>query len=145
METESGSGDIGFLLKPNQPDAVEVCTRLAQAVRARGLRELVIVAPGEPSPVAGLRTVEEHQLPERLRMVVVLGGDGTTLYCAGLLGLRSVPILGVIETMSGFGCGSCGSVTSIFGEGGARKLAAGCRHLPVGGAGWQLTTVHRHE
>ncbi len=35
-----------------------------------------------------------------------------------------VPILGVIETMSGFGCGSCGSVTSIFGEGGARKLAA---------------------
>lgn len=34
-----------------------------------------------------------------------------------------VPILGVIETMSGFGCGSCGAVTPIFGEGGARKLS----------------------
>jgi ATP-binding protein involved in chromosome partitioning len=34
-----------------------------------------------------------------------------------------VPILGVIETMSGFGCTSCGSVTSIFGEGGAARLA----------------------
>lgn len=34
-----------------------------------------------------------------------------------------VPILGIIETMSGFACGDCGSVTSIFGEGGAKRLA----------------------
>jgi ATP-binding protein involved in chromosome partitioning len=43
----------------------------------------------------------------------------------GLLMFRhvGVPILGLVETMSGFACGSCGSVTSIFGEGGARALA----------------------
>lgn len=43
----------------------------------------------------------------------------------GLLMFRhvGVPILGLIETMSGFACSSCGSVTSIFGEGGANKLA----------------------
>jgi ATP-binding protein involved in chromosome partitioning len=35
-----------------------------------------------------------------------------------------VPILGLIETMSGFGCSECGTVTSIFGEGGAKKLSA---------------------
>lgn len=34
-----------------------------------------------------------------------------------------VPILGVLETMSGFGCSECGHVTSIFGEGGAKRLA----------------------
>lgn len=34
-----------------------------------------------------------------------------------------VPILGVIETMSGFGCEECGHVTSIFGAGGADRLA----------------------
>jgi len=34
-----------------------------------------------------------------------------------------VPILGVIETMSGFACGDCGAITSIFGEGGAKKLS----------------------
>ncbi|RZA09477.1 MAG: DUF971 domain-containing protein [Proteobacteria bacterium] len=34
-----------------------------------------------------------------------------------------VPVLGVIETMSGFACGDCGSVTSIFGNGGAQRLA----------------------
>ena len=43
----------------------------------------------------------------------------------GLLMFRhvGVPVLGVIETMSGFACGDCGAVTSIFGEGGAQKLA----------------------
>lgn len=34
-----------------------------------------------------------------------------------------VPILGIIETMSGFGCAECGAVTSIFGSGGAQVLA----------------------
>lgn len=34
-----------------------------------------------------------------------------------------VPILGLIETMSGFACSDCGSVSSIFGAGGAQKLA----------------------
>jgi len=34
-----------------------------------------------------------------------------------------VPILGVLETMSGFACSDCGSVTSIFGSGGAKRLA----------------------
>jgi ATP-binding protein involved in chromosome partitioning len=34
-----------------------------------------------------------------------------------------VPILGLVETMSGFGCSSCGTVTPIFGEGGAARLS----------------------
>lgn len=34
-----------------------------------------------------------------------------------------VPILGIVETMSGFGCDSCGSVTQIFGEGAGKKIA----------------------
>jgi ATP-binding protein involved in chromosome partitioning len=44
----------------------------------------------------------------------------------GLLMFRhvGVPLLGLIETMSGFACGECGAVTSIFGEGGAKRLAS---------------------
>lgn len=34
-----------------------------------------------------------------------------------------VPVLGLIETMSGFGCDSCGATTAIFGEGGAEDLS----------------------
>jgi ATP-binding protein involved in chromosome partitioning len=35
-----------------------------------------------------------------------------------------VPILGVVENMSGFACGSCGTVTHIFSEGGGEAIAA---------------------
>ena len=35
----------------------------------------------------------------------------------------NVPILGVIENMSGFTCPSCGTVTHIFHEGGGEKIA----------------------
>lgn len=36
----------------------------------------------------------------------------------------SVPILGIVENMSGFTCPSCGEVTHIFHQGGAKKIAA---------------------
>ena len=35
----------------------------------------------------------------------------------------NVPILGIIENMSGFTCPSCGEVTHIFHQGGGRKIA----------------------
>ncbi len=35
-----------------------------------------------------------------------------------------VPVLGVIENMSGFACPHCGERTDLFGRGGGRKLAA---------------------
>jgi ATP-binding protein involved in chromosome partitioning len=35
-----------------------------------------------------------------------------------------VPVLGVIENMSGYVCGHCGETTDIFGKGGGRELAA---------------------
>ncbi|MCL4674934.1 MAG: P-loop NTPase [Pararhodobacter sp.] len=36
----------------------------------------------------------------------------------------NVPILGIVENMSGFTCPSCGEVTHIFHQGGAEKIAA---------------------
>jgi ATP-binding protein involved in chromosome partitioning len=44
-----------------------------------------------------------------------------------------VPILGVIENMSGFVCPHCGEVTDIFSRGGGEELAER-RHLPYLGA-----------
>lgn len=34
-----------------------------------------------------------------------------------------VPILGIVENMSGFRCGHCGEITNIFGQGGAEEEA----------------------
>lgn len=39
-------------------------------------------------------------------------------------GKLKLPILGIIENMSGFACPHCGTVTHIFKEGGGRKAAA---------------------
>jgi len=84
---------VGFLLKRDQPAAVELCLRLVELVRARGLSELVVHDHVDLPP--GLEAVDEGGLPDALRMLVVLGGDGTMLYGAGLLGARPVPLLGI--------------------------------------------------
>jgi ATP-binding protein involved in chromosome partitioning len=36
----------------------------------------------------------------------------------------SVPVLGVVENMSGFVCAHCGEVTDLFGRGGGERFAA---------------------
>lgn len=91
---------IGFLLKRDQPDALDLCLQLVAALRQRGERELVIRDRIQPSgaraaAMAELNTVTEEELPAELRCLVVLGGDGTMLYGAGLLGNRRVPMLGI--------------------------------------------------
>lgn len=92
-EVSGSSQQVGFLLKRDQPAAVELCVTLVELVRARGLSELVI--RDHLQLPADLHTVGEGELPDALRLLVVLGGDGTMLYGAGLLGSRPVPLLGV--------------------------------------------------
>lgn len=92
-EVCGSSRQVGFLLKRDQPAAVELCLSLVELLRKRGLSELVI-RDHIPLP-PGLHTVGENELPDTLRLLVVLGGDGTMLYGAGLLGARPVPLLGV--------------------------------------------------
>ena len=119
---------IGFLLKRDQPDAVELCKQLVVALRARGEHELVIrdrsliAEPGvTPEPDASgvlpswIRTTTEDELPAELRFLIVLGGDGTMLYGAGLLGSRKVPMLGINLGHLGFlTCGSPGEAIELL-------------------------------
>jgi NAD+ kinase len=85
-------GRVGFLLKRDQPEAIGLCRALVQAVRSRGGREAVLRDRDLPPE---LHTVTEDELAHDLRLLVVLGGDGTMLYAAGLLGEARVPMLGV--------------------------------------------------
>ncbi len=41
----------------------------------------------------------------------------------GMFRRMNVPILGIVENMSGFACPHCGDLTEIFGRGGAERLA----------------------
>jgi ATP-binding protein involved in chromosome partitioning len=42
----------------------------------------------------------------------------------GMLERMSVPIIGIVENMTGFVCAHCGEVTEIFGRGGGERFAA---------------------
>jgi NAD+ kinase len=88
---ESGE-KVGFVLKRDQPEALELCRRLVQVVRRRGDKEAVLNDRELPPD---LNAVSEAELVRELRLLVVLGGDGTMLYAAGLLGEARVPMLGV--------------------------------------------------
>jgi NAD+ kinase len=86
---------VAFLLKREQPDAVDLCRRLAESLRDRGTGETALVISDQVNPPPGLATVTEAQLPRDLRLLVVLGGDGTLLYGASLIRDTNTPILGV--------------------------------------------------
>jgi NAD+ kinase len=85
---------VAFLLKRNQPEAVALCERLVQALRRLPGHAEMVVSDGVEVP-PGVRTVREAELPRTLRLMVVLGGDGTLLYGAGLVRDTGVPLLGV--------------------------------------------------
>lgn len=91
---------VGFILKRDQPRSVQLCVELIQTLRANGGTELVLRDHIElPS---WIQSISEHDLPEKLAMLVALGGDGTMLYGAGLLGSRKIPLLGVNLGRLGF-------------------------------------------
>jgi NAD+ kinase len=91
---------VGFILKRDQPESVPLCEKLVRVVRDLGQQELVL---REHVDLPGwLCSVSEKELPPDLSMLVSLGGDGTMLYGAGILGDRSVPLLGVNLGRLGF-------------------------------------------
>ena len=85
---------IGIVAKPHKPEAEPALKSLVPWLRARGCE---VVADEEaaticPEAAPGLSRAE---VAARADLVVVLGGDGTLLSVARLLGPREVPILGV--------------------------------------------------
>jgi NAD+ kinase len=86
---------VGLLLKRDKPEALALARELCAALAGRGEETLVVGAPpslaGELSPA---RLVDEDALAG-VRLLVVLGGDGTLLHGADLVADGGVPILGI--------------------------------------------------
>ena len=89
---------VGFLLKPQHAQAVDLARELSDLLASRGHDSVVFVAPHEanaaraPAP-QGLAAVD---------LLVVLGGDGTLLGGAHLVADAGVPILGINLGTLGF-------------------------------------------
>jgi len=74
---------------------------LAAKVRER-YPQLTVLGDRSLAHALGWPRVEDRELASRADLVVVLGGDGTLIYAARMLGGRGVPILGVNLGSLGF-------------------------------------------
>jgi NAD+ kinase len=90
---------IGVLLKPNHPEALRTVCRLAEWCAAHG----IALAGGPRLDRAGVEaetgcqveTLEHAELVRSVDLIVVLGGDGTMIASARMVGDAGTPILGV--------------------------------------------------
>ncbi|HSE94806.1 MAG TPA: NAD(+)/NADH kinase [Methylomirabilota bacterium] len=83
---------IGVVARGDRPDAREVVRALTQWLTDRGRR---VVMDRQTAGLVASEGVERRLLPRQVDLIVVLGGDGTLLSVARLVGGLDVPIFGV--------------------------------------------------
>jgi len=90
---------IGIVLKPHQPDALRTMCELTVWLSERGIsllggpeidRERIAQQTG-----CAVEQVEPDQISAQADLMLVLGGDGTMIAAARLLGDAEVPVLGI--------------------------------------------------
>jgi len=90
---------IGIIAKQNKPEAIPIARNLVEWLRPKKIEvymEEGMVKQFHP-PLAGprLNSIGREEIPKKVEMIIVLGGDGTLLSVARLVGDHDVPILGV--------------------------------------------------
>jgi len=90
---------VGILVKPHQPEAVKTICRLVEWLDERSIK--LIGSPKlereqiEAETHCAIEILEAEQLASRVDMIVVLGGDGTMIATARVIGDHDVPVLGI--------------------------------------------------
>ncbi|HXD33458.1 MAG TPA: NAD(+)/NADH kinase [Pyrinomonadaceae bacterium] len=90
---------VGIVVKPHQPDALKTLCGIVEWLSQRGI-ELVGGPEIERERIehetgCAVNVVETEKIPEVVDLMLVLGGDGTMIATARMLGDREVPVLGV--------------------------------------------------
>jgi len=90
---------IGIIAKKNKPEAVNITRNLVEWFQPKRIEVYVEQEMGqlfEPQPSRPhLSAVKREDIPNHAEMIIVLGGDGTLLSVARLVGDHGIPILGV--------------------------------------------------
>ncbi len=91
---------VGIVYKKRSEAAARRAEGAAQWLKTRGVRALSEEAC--PLAIEGTEKVPASELANLSDMLLVLGGDGTLLYAAGLTDHKKVPILGIHMGSLGF-------------------------------------------
>jgi len=101
---------IGIVAKLNKPEALHMSQEVAGWLAERGVE---VFLEGELAKRIGYpKGYTDTELPNRIELMLVLGGDGTMLYAARLVGDRGIPILGV--NLGGLGFLTAITVQEIY-------------------------------
>ena len=90
---------IGVVVKPHQPEALETLCKLTEWLTARAIA--LIGSPAvdreriEHETGCVIEVIPEEELPQKVDLILVLGGDGTMIATARMLGDCEVPVIGV--------------------------------------------------
>lgn len=83
---------IGIITKLRKPEAVEVARKLHQWLKDRGCEVFIDIEAATSLREKGF---QRSEIPSLVDIIIVLGGDGTLLSVARLVGDQGIPILGV--------------------------------------------------
>lgn len=90
---------IGVVVKPHQPEALETLCRLTEWLTARRIALVGGTAVDreriEQETGCVIEVIPEEELPQQVDLILVLGGDGTMIATARMLGDSEVPVIGV--------------------------------------------------
>ena len=90
---------IGIVLKPHQPDALRTVCELVRWLNERGIT--LVGTPEiqrqriEHETGCAVMELPREDLAANVDLILVLGGDGTMIAVARMLGDREVPVLGI--------------------------------------------------
>ncbi|MCI0469603.1 MAG: NAD(+)/NADH kinase [Nitrospirae bacterium] len=83
---------IGIICKAGRPESVEILKEFLPWLRERGHD---VFLDSEAAEILHIDGYPRAQIPSISDLIIVLGGDGTMLGVARLIGNRDVPILGI--------------------------------------------------
>jgi NAD+ kinase len=92
---------IGFLVRRGNPDGLGLATALADGLRGHGIDAVFVDDYGEDPP-PGFPSGPGAEVARDADILVALGGDGTFLHGADLVGDHDVPLLGLNLGSLGF-------------------------------------------
>lgn len=95
---------IGIICKPDRPEPPEILKDLVPWLLERNFE---VFLEKETAAFKGAISVPRPELPDKVELIIVLGGDGTMLGTARLAAHKGIPVLGV-------NLGGLGFITEIY-------------------------------